>query len=364
MVLTQSLKHGSILHDFLCALPKCEHHIHIEGTLDPELLFTLAERNSVQLPLDDPAFESSTALKARYSVFENLDDFLHYYFIGFSVLLTEADFEALTYAYLERAHAQNVHHLEVFFDPQVHMERGISYSTVMSGLSAAKARAAAELPDLSVMFIPCLVRHLPIPSALNMLAEVVAAGHFEDGTVAGFGMSSTEKNMHPTMFTSVYDSAREAGVRNLTAHFGEEGPAEYVSSAITHLGVGRIDHGRRAAEDPALLDHLAKNSIMLTLCPISNVALRGIAEIEQLPIREFLERGVRFSLNSDDPAYFGGHVLDCYCAVQDAFNLSVGEWETIAKGAIDGSWCSSERKQQLSLKVDEAVRRQRMMIPM
>lgn len=344
------------LHDFLCALPKCEHHLHIEGTLSPELLFELAADNSITLPSDDPAFTSTETLHERYRGFTSLDDFLHYYFIGFSVLITQSDFERLTYAYLKKSYAQGLRHAEIFFDPQAHTDRGITYETVISGMTAAKAKAAVELPEMSVAYIPCVVRHLPVAHGLEMLKSVVDAGHFQDGTVTGFGLSSTELNMHPSIFKPIYDAARDAGVKNLTAHYGEEGPAAYVDAAISELGVGRIDHGRRVAEDDDLVARLAETKMLLTLCPISNVVLRGVNAVSELPIRKLLDAGVHFSINSDDPAYFAGDLLENYCAVQEAFNLSVAEWERIARVSIDGSWCDDDRKAVLHNMVGEAIK--------
>ncbi|CAG9941971.1 unnamed protein product [Clonostachys rosea f. rosea IK726] len=342
---------------FLRELPKCEHHLHIEGTLSPELLFNLASKNSISLPTDDPAFASPATLKARYENFASLDDFLHYYFIGFKVLTNASDFEALTYDYIQNAAGQNVKHAEIFFDPQAHTERGITYDTLISGLKAAKTRAAAAFPDMSIEFIPCLVRHLPVPTAHTMLEEIVSAGHFHDGTVIGFGMSSTEKDMHPSLFSSVYKAAQEAGIENLTAHYGEEGPASYMEAAIEQLSVVRVDHGRRVIEDPSLVARLAESKLMLTLCPVSNVRLRGVSRIEDLPIRELLDKGVRFSINSDDPAYFGADILGNYEAVQLAFDLTIPEWEGIALGSIEGSWCNETRKQELRQMVRDVVQK-------
>ncbi|KAF3349402.1 hypothetical protein VdG2_02248 [Verticillium dahliae VDG2] len=343
-------------HGFLQALPKCEHHVHIEGTLSPELLFQLAEKNGVTLPSDtDAAFASPSALRARYREFKSLDDFLQYYYTGFSVLLTTDDFADLAYAYLAIAHAQSVRHAEVFFDPQAHTSRGVSYVTVIEGLSTARRRAAVDFPQLSVAFVPCPPRPLPVPSAHSMLDEIVPAGHFDDGTLIGFGMSSSEAPYPPTLFSSVYDAARAAGIQNLTAHAGEEGPPSFVSSALADLGVLRIDHGRRAAEDDALLAQLARDKTMLTLCPVSNVVLRGAARLADLPIRKFLDAGVRFSINSDDPAYFGGYILENYCAVHDAFDLSVDEWAGVAMGAVEGSWCDEARKAVLRAEVEQVV---------
>ncbi|RFU81364.1 adenosine deaminase [Trichoderma arundinaceum] len=343
------------LHQFLHALPKCEHHVHIEGTISPELLFKLASKNGISLPLDDPAFDSPATLQARYQNFSSLDDFLHYYFIGFSVLISPSDFEALTYDYLSHAYTQQVYHAEIFFDPQAHISRNISYHTIITGMSAAKKRAAADFPKLSVEFIPCLLRHLPVSSAHGLLTELLESGHFSDGTLVGFGMSSTELGMHPSIYKSVYEAAQSAGVVNLTAHYGEEGPSDFVKDALSILGVGRIDHGRRSAEDEELVAQLAESNVMLTLCPISNLVLKGVDGIQELPIRKFLDTDVRFSINSDDPAYFGGYILENYCAVQEAFGLAVDDWEKIARGAIAGSWCSPFRKEQLLKEVEGVI---------
>ncbi|KAK1964854.1 adenosine deaminase [Colletotrichum sublineola] len=344
------------LHDFLVDLPKCEHHIHIEGSLGPELLFQLAAQNGIPLPVDrDPAFASVESLYQRYRNFTSLDDFLQYYFIGFSVLLTAADFEELGYAYFAKAHSQNVRHAEVFFDPQAHTSRGVAYETVIEGLRRARRRAEADFM-MTVEYIVCLLRHCPVEDGMRMFVEAREAGHFQDGTIAGLGMSSSEAPYPPGMFAAVYDAAREAGVRR-TAHVGEEGPAGYVVSAIDDLGVERVDHGRRSAEDEALMARLAANRTLLSLCPVSNVVLRGVRDMREMPIRTFLDRGVRFSINSDDPAYFGGYILENYCAVQEAFGLSVDEWRVIATGAVEGSWCSEERKRELVAEIEGVVAR-------
>lgn len=343
------------LHQFLQDLPKCEHHVHIEGTISPELLFTLASKNGISLPSDDAAFASPAALQTRYENFTSLDDFLHYYFIGFSILINASDFEALTYDYLSLAYSQKVYHAEIFFDPQAHISRDVPYHTVITGLNAAKRRAAIDFPELSVEFIPCLLRHLPVPSAHGLLTELVESGHFFDGTLVGFGMSSTELGKHPSIYESVYEAAKTAGIANLTAHYGEEGPSDYVKDALSILGVGRIDHGRRSAEDADLIAQLAESNTLLTLCPLSNVVLKGVDRIQDLPIRKFLDADVIFSINSDDPAYFGGYILENYCAVQEAFDLTVDDWKKIARGAIEGSWCSPLRKEQLLKEVDDVI---------
>lgn len=351
------------MHGFLAALPKCEHHMHLEGSLSPELLFELSARNGVALPSPnpadqggDPAFTSVATLYERYANFTSLDDFLHYYYIGFSVLLHEADFEALAYSYFTKAAADGVVHAEVFFDPQVHLARGIPYTTITNGFTSARRRAEAELGGLTSLLIPCLLRHLPVPDSLACFQTMRDAGHFRDGTLAGLGLCSTERDMPPSLWKDVFALARaeEGGVR-LTAHAGEEGPAAYITEALDELTVERIDHGVNARNDPAVMRRLAEGKVLLSVCPLSNVVLRGVTKVSEVPIRTFLENGVRFSINSDDPAYFGGYILDNYCAVQDAFNLSVDEWRTIARNSIEGSWCNDERKAEVLEKIEKVV---------
>ncbi|TDZ15205.1 Adenine deaminase [Colletotrichum orbiculare MAFF 240422] len=347
----------SRLHDFLVDLPKCEHHMHIEGSLGPELLFRLAAQNNVALPPadDDAAYASVETLRERYRNFSSLDDFLHYYFIGFSVLLSVSDFEELGYAYLQKAHAQNVRHAEVFFDPQAHTSRGVAYDTVVEGLARARRRAERDF-GMSVAYIVCFLKHCPVEDGLRMFVEARDRGHFADGTIAGVGASSSEAPYPPKMFRPIYDAAREAGVRR-TAHAGEEGPADFVVQALDDLDCERVDHGRRSAEDEALLERLAESGTLLSLCPLSNVVLRGVKELKELPIRTFLDKGVRFSINSDDPAYFGGYILENYLAVQEAFDLTIKEWEWIAVGAVEGSWCSEERKAELKSEISSVIDR-------
>lgn len=361
---TSSPNKGGGMHGFLAALPKCEHHMHLEGSLSPELLFALSARNNVALPADDPAFASPAALYARYARFASLDDFLHYYYVGFTVLASAADYESLAWAYFQKAHADGVRHAEVFFDPQAHLARGVAYDTLADGFTHARRRAEAEL-GLTALLVPCLLRHLPVPDSLACVETIRAAGHFRDGTVAGLGLCSTEKGMPPSRWKEAFAlaAAREEeqgeegrGPRlRLTAHAGEEGPAAFVAEALDVLGAERIDHGVNARHDEALMRRLADDKILLTVCPLSNVVLRVVGHVAETPIRTFLDKGVRFSINSDDPAYFGGYILDNYCVVQDAFGLSVDEWRTIARNAIEGSWCSDERKKEVLDEIDEVV---------
>jgi adenosine deaminase len=342
----------SPLHEFLTALPKCEHHLHLEGTLEPELLFELAKKNNVSLPAA-PEYESVGSLHSRYQNFQNLDDFLSFYYVGISVLVHHADYEALAYAYFAKAASQAVRHAEVFFDPQVHLARGVSFETMMSGFKQAQKRAEADF-DMTTDLIMCLVRHLPLSSALETFREAVDAGYFNDGTIAAMGMDSSEKPFPPHMWTDLFAQAKTAGIRR-TIHAGEEGSSDYVVQALDLLDAGRIDHGIRAMDDDALVDRLATQKTMLTMCPLSNVQLNVLGSITEFPLRKLLDRGIRFSINSDDPAYFGGYIQENYCALQEQFELNVSEWRSIAEGAVLGSWCPEARKKQLLGEIQEVA---------
>ncbi|KAG0648992.1 Adenine aminohydrolase [Hyphodiscus hymeniophilus] len=341
------------MRQFLKELPKCEHHLHIEGSLSPELLFQLAATNRIKLPHDNSAFASISTLEARYEHFTSLDDFLHFYYIGMSVLITSSDFESLAYDYFTRAHKDGVHHAEIFFDPQAHTDRGIAYNTVVTGLVAAQQRAEKDY-GLTSKLILCFLRHMTADDALGTYKAASSLGHFSDGTVVGIGLDSSEVGNPPEIFREVYAAASEAGIRR-TAHAGEEGDPTYIERALDICNVERIDHGIRLAEDGALLKRVAKDKTLLTVCPLSNVRLRCVSKVADLPIRKFLDSGVRFSINSDDPAYFGGYILDNFYAVQEAFGLSMEEWKYIADGAIKGSWCDEERKTFLLEKVEECI---------
>ena len=338
------------LHSFLKALPKCEHHMHLEGSLSPSLLFSLAERNKISLPsrAEDSAFISPSTLLDRYARFTGLDDFLHYYFIGMSALVHEQDFEDLAWEYCKRAHDDGVVHAEVFFDPQAHTARGVKYDLVLDGFAKGCARAQAF--GMSVQLIPCFLRHLPVQDAGATFADIKRS--FELGRVGGMGLSSSEKGFPPGPWEEIYREAKELGIRR-TAHAGEEGPVEYIQEALEKLDVQRIDHGMRLVEDETLMKEVARRQILVTLCPMSNVKLQCVKSIGELPVRKFLDAGVRFSINSDDPAYFGGYILDNYCAVQEAFALTTEEWKRIAEGAVSGSWLDPASEKRLMNKISK-----------
>lgn len=345
----------SSVKDLLPLLPKCEHHIHLEGALTPELLFELAKKNNISLPVEkDSAFASPASLTERYLSFADLDDFLHYYYIGMSVLITAEDFEALAMDYFRHAANDGVWHADVFFDPQAHLSRGVSYETVLTGFSAARERAAQELGVTSEL-ICCFLRHLPVKESEETFEMEALQESFRSGAVKGIGLDSSENGFPPEPFEKIYREAAAVGLR-LTAHAGEEAPPTYIRGALDVLKVERIDHGRRLPEDPELLARIAHEGKMLTLCPLSNVFLRGVSSVSELPIRKFLDAGVKFSINSDDPAYFGdNYILRNYVAVQEAFDLGVEDWETICRNGILGSWCGEERKEEILKRLEDVV---------
>jgi adenosine deaminase len=324
----------------IARLPKAELHLHIEGSLEPELLFALAERNGVAIP-----FASVEAVRAAYS-FSNLQDFLDIYYQGMSVLLTEQDFFDLTWAYLKRAHADNVRHVEIFFDPQGHTERGVAFTTALSGIERALKHAEAR-HGITYRIIMCFLRHLSEEEAFTTLDQ--AKPHLD--RIHGVGLDSSELGHPPAKFQRVFAAARELGL-HVTAHAGEEGPPEYVREAIDLLQVERIDHGNRALEDPALIHHLARDQMTLTVCPLSNLRLCVIDRLEDSPVRRMLELGLKATVNSDDPAYFGGYINANYLAVARAFDLGAAELTTLAKNSFAASFLPDDEKRAWIGKVE------------
>lgn len=337
------------IQNFLRELPKCEHHLHIEGTLEPDLLFDLAARNNVKLPLFFPP--TVAACNDRYKRFADLQDFLDHYYVGMSVLQSEQDFYDLATAYLRRAHADGCVHSEMFFDPQAHTERGIAIDTVVHGLSRACQDAESKF-GVSHKLTMCLLRHLPPEDGMKTVES--AHKFYTLGLVHGLGLDSAEAPFPPQLFQDCFAALRENFPHaNFTAHAGEEGDHTRVSDTLDVLGVTRIDHGVNARQSPELMNRLAENSTLLSMCPLSNVRLQVVSHVRELPFRDFFDRGVRFSINSDDPAYFGGYILDNYLAVHESFNFSLKDWVKIALNGIHGSWCSDERKGELERRVNE-----------
>jgi adenine deaminase len=327
----------------IAQLPKCELHIHIEGSLEPELMFALARRNGIRLP-----YASVEAVRQAYR-FRNLQDFLDIYYQGMSVLITEQDFYDLAFAYLARAHADNVRHVEMFFDPQGHTSRGIPFATVLDGLSRAIGDAAQKL-GVKASLIMCFLRHLEEADAERTLD---AALPFKD-RIAGVGLDSSEKGNPPGKFKRVFERAREAGFF-LTAHAGEEGPASYVWEALDVLGVARIDHGVRSMEDEPLVDRLAREHVPLTVCPLSNVRLRVVEDLAHHPLRRMLDKGLVATVNSDDPAYFGGYVQENYRASAQALRLGRDEVAALVRNGIAASLMPKSEKTALLAEVDRVV---------
>ena len=328
---------------FIANLPKAELHCHIEGTLEPEMLFALAARNGVALP-----YPSAEAVRAAYQ-FERLQDFLDIYYQGMAALCVARDFYDLAYAYCEQAAAQNIRHLELFFDPQAHVERGVAFGDVVGGLSAALEAARRDF-DLSAGLIMCFLRHLPPQDALDTLAMAEPYR----AQITGVGLDSSERGFPPQPFAEVFARARAQGYR-CVAHAGEEGPPSYLEGALDALQVERIDHGNAAIDDERLLARLAMQQTPLTMCPLSNLKLRVIDDLSAHPIKRMFELGLRVTVNSDDPAYFGGHLNDNYCAVANALGLDAATLAQLARNSVTASFADASRQQQLLDEIDEYV---------
>jgi adenine deaminase len=324
-------------------LPKCELHIHIEGSLEPEMVFALARRNGIRLP-----YPSVEALRQAYR-FGDLQDFLNIYYQSMSVLVTEQDFYDLAWAYLERAHADNVRHVEMFFDPQGHTSRGIAFATVINGLHRAIVDAGERL-GVQASLIMCFLRHLDEADAQRTLDSALA---FKD-RIAGVGLDSSEKGNPPSKFKHVFARARDAGFF-LTAHAGEEGPASYVWEALDVLGCARIDHGNHSIDDASLVGRLAREQVPLTMCPLSNLRLRVVDDLAHHPLRRLMDKGVLVTVNSDDPAYFGGYVNQNYVAISGALALGRADIETIVRNGIKASLMTAAVKDKALADVERVL---------
>ncbi|MDO8880154.1 MAG: adenosine deaminase [Coriobacteriia bacterium] len=320
------------LRDFVRGLPKAELHLHLEGTLEPELMLSLAERNRVTLP-----YASAEAVRAAYD-FTDLQSFLDLYYGGCDVLLTEQDFYDLTWAYLTRAADEGIRHAEVFFDPQTHTTRGVAFETVTDGIIGALTEARATL-GVSSRLIMSFLRDLPDQSAA--LALESARGYGE--LICGVGLDSAELGHPPEDFADVFAEARLRGYR-IVAHAGEEGPPSYITGALDALGAERIDHGLRCLEDPALVSRLVAGRVPLTVCPLSNVRLRVVPSMDAHPLRRLMDAGIVVTVNSDDPAYFGGYLVDNYVAAAVALGLTRDDLVTLAEASFSASFLDDADK--------------------
>lgn len=324
-------------------LPKAELHLHIEGTLEPELMLELAARNNISLP-----YKNVDAVRAAYE-FDCLQDFLDLYYLGMSVLVTEQDFHDLTWAYLTRVHADRLSHAEIFFDPQAHTERGVAFETALGGITSALERAHNEL-NITTKLIMCFLRHLSEEEAFETLE--CACRHKKE--IFAVGLDSSEVGNPPEKFARVFEAARKEGF-HAVAHAGEEGTAENVIDALDILGIERVDHGNAALKDPALTKRLSEQQTPLTMCPISNWRLKGIPNLSDSPVKTALDAGLLVTVNSDDPSYFGGYLNDNYRAVNENLDLSENEIVQLAKNSFIASFLSPSEKQKRLDAIDNQV---------
>ncbi|MEM2249108.1 MAG: adenosine deaminase [Candidatus Bathyarchaeia archaeon] len=328
------------LETLIREIPKAELHLHIEGTLEPEMIIEIARRNSIQ-----PKYGNVEEARKAYN-FRNLQDFLDVYYEGVKVLQKEQDFYDLTWAYLERARSQNVLHVEVFFDPQAHTRRGIKFDVVVTGIHKALKDGEKKL-GISTKLIMCFLRDLDVDSAFKTLEEALP---YKDWIVA-VGLDSAEVGNPPSKFQKVFEKAIDEGFLTV-AHAGEEGPAEYVWEAIKLLKVSRIDHGNHALDDENLVKELARQKIPLTLCPLSNLKLGVVKSMKEHPLRKMFDKGLLVTVNSDDPAYFGGYINENYIAVQRALRLDAHHIFELAKNSFQASFLSEQKKQEMLARLE------------
>ncbi|WP_207841924.1 adenosine deaminase [Williamsia soli] len=325
-------------------LPVAELHLHLEGTLEPETIFSLAERNKIALPYADV-----DELRARFD-FADLQSFLDLYYANMSTLQTAADFAEMTNAYLTRAALAGVRHAEVFVDPQAHLLRGIALEEVMEGITSALDASVAN-HGVSTGLIVSMLRDQSAESAMDVLDDVIALGT----PILGIGLDSAEVGHPPSKFVDVYAKARAEGL-HLVAHAGEEGPPGYIWEALDLLGVERIDHGIRCLEDARLVDRLVTERVPLTVCPLSNVSLKAVDHLSNHPLAAMLHRGLNVSVNSDDPSYFGGYVDDNLAGVRDALALDADDLVTLARNSVSASFAGDGRKAEILAEITVAAR--------
>ena len=328
------------IEKYISGIPKAELHVHIEGTFEPELMFKIAQRNNIKIK-----YKSVEELKKAYD-FNNLQEFLDIYYSGASVLIHEQDFYDMTWAYMEKLHSQNVLHAEIFFDPQTHTDRGVQFSTVITGIHNALQDAEKKF-DITTKLIMCFLRHLDEDQAFKTLEQSL---EYKDWIVA-VGLDSSEVGHPPSKFQLVFKKARELGYLTV-AHAGEEGPPEYVWEALNLLNITRVDHGNRALEDNTLVQLLAQKQIPLTVCPLSNLKLRVVDKLENHPLKMMMDKNLLVTINSDDPSYFGGQLNDNYVKLAKALNLTTTDISQLAKNSFTASFLTDNEKANYLKQVD------------
>ncbi len=331
------------MRKFIEAIPKAELHLHIEGSFEPELMFKIAKRNGIKIP-----YETIAELKLAYN-FSNLQEFLYIYYAGCDVLINEIDFYDMTMAYLKKAKDQNILHAEIMFDPQTHTDRGISFQTVINGIHKATVDAEKKL-GISSRLIMSFLRHLPEKNAFRILEQ---ARPFKKWITA-VGLDSSEVGHPPSKFKNVFEKAREEGYR-IVAHAGEEGPPDYVREALELLQVERIDHGNRSLENLDVVNDLIKLKIPLTVCPLSNLKLKVVTDLTQHPLKIMFDKNLFVTINSDDPAYFGGYINENYIEIQKALDLSKEDIIQLAKNSFQASFLNETEKSIMLKKISEYV---------
>jgi adenine deaminase len=337
------MKNKNGIENFIKKIPKAELHVHIEGTFEPELIFKIAKRNSITLKE-----KSANELRKAYK-FKNLQDFLNIYYEGTTVLIKKKDFYELTMAYLKKAHSENILHTEMFFDPQTHTNRKIKFSTITNGILLAMHDAKKKF-GISSKLIMCFQRDLGPESAMKILKMALKHKH-----IIAVGLDSTEVGNPPSEFKPVFDYARKNGLLTV-AHAGEEGHSKYVWQALKLLNVSRIDHGNHSLEDSELINTLVKKKIPLTVCPLSNYKLKIVTKLENHPLKKMMEKGLRVTVNSDDPAYFCGYINDNYLAVQKALKLSKEDICTLARNSFESSFLSKPMKRKMIMTLEKYVK--------
>lgn len=329
------------LKEYINKIPKAELHLHIEGTFEPELMFKIAKRNGIKID-----FDTVEELKEAYN-FNNLQEFLDIYYAGAKVLVEEQDFYDLTWAYLEKAHKDNIIHTEIMFDPQTHTARGISFDTVINGIYAALKNAEKEF-GITSKLIMSILRHLPQESAFETYENYF--NHMDK--IDAIGLDSSEVGNPPSKFEEVYNRAFHDGLK-LTAHAGEEGPSQYVWEALDTLRVNRIDHGNRSLDDKKLVTRIIDEQIALTVCPLSNLKLKVVNDLKEHPLKIMLEMGIKATVNSDDPAYFGGYINDNFIKTADSLGLVKADIYQLVKNSFEASFTNDERKKIMIMKLKQ-----------